>query len=307
MKRLTVVMIAVALVTVATPVLAQDGDPLALAAGGVLLPFFGNGAIGDVAIVEVASPRGPNLDLRMVFYDATCARASETAVPLTTNDVALLDTSGFLPNTNGLIAIRGSGGPLANPIHVRLYWINVVTRRSRVVEPITIQQYNGTRTWNPLRTGATFFAPLQTASIQSTLFLICPKTTIQAGGDPNSAFPVGPFPAIAPPFFPDYRNIGALRSRIYDTNEQFIVDSNFDCDCVIEQRVADLGGVYSNPSVAPTGTFTEVESTPLAGVGFAFTGYKAISVTDSFIDLFGRLSSNSRPDVGGVGPTPDNR
>jgi len=304
MKGFTVVMIAVALVTVAGPALAQDGDPLALAAGGVLLPFFGNGAIGDVAIVEVASPRGPNLDLRMVFYDATCARVSETAVPLTTNDVALVDTSTFLPNTNGLIAIRASGGPLANPIHVRLYWINVVTRRSRVVEPITIQQFNGTRTWNPLRTGATFFAPLLTASVQATLYLICPKTTIQ--GDPNSAFPAGPFPAIAPPFFPDYRNIGALRSRIYDTNEQFIVDSQLDCDCVIEHRVADLGGVYSNPSVAPGGTFTEIESAPI-GDGFAFTGYKAISVTDSFIDLFGRLSSNSRPDAGGVGPTPDNR
>jgi hypothetical protein len=297
MSKLTIAMLALCLVA-APPALAQDADPLALAAAGVLLPFVNTN--GDLSVVEASAPVG-SAALGMEFYDATCVHFTGTGLSLTRNDLALFPTGGTAPNKKGLIAGTISG---SNPIHTRVYWFNVAAGRSRILEPVTVRQFNGTATWNPLRTGAAFFAPLESAFLHTTLYLICPKTAIQ--GAPGSAFPAPPFPAITPPFLDDYP-IGSMRGRIYDVDEHLLADVVFECDCLLEKRLVDLHSVYSDPTQAPAGTYTEIESTPIDGVGFAFTGYKALTATGLPFDLFGRLSNHSRADTGSSGPTPGGR
>jgi hypothetical protein len=59
-----------------------------------------------------------------------------------------------------------------------MYLFSTVDGRSRVLEPIilnTAEFPSIAHWWSPLRTGADFFAPLQTAAVQTDLFLICPK------------------------------------------------------------------------------------------------------------------------------------
>jgi YVTN family beta-propeller protein len=297
-----------------------EADPLSPAVGGALLPFFGNGAAGDVSILEVSSPVGPNPGLQATFFDASCTKISgSVGLPLATNDVAIFPISAVAPNTNGLVALAGTNPavvnlpiPLNNPIHSRVYWFNAFTGRARVLEPITLRQLSGTATWNPLRTGATFFAPAVSGMFQAVLYLICPKYTIQSTSPAvlDQAFPPADgFSVISPPFQTGYP-IGSIRGRIYDLGGGFIQDIVTDCDCNQTRPLSTLSTGYTNfglgPHNASNGTFTELESAGGAA-DFAFTGYKALSVPGSFIDLFGRLSGNSRTDVGGAGASAGNR
>lgn len=305
MGRSMVATIAVYLMVVAAPVMAQQADPLGLAAGGVVLPFFNSNLTGDTSYLEIASPQGPSPGMQAVFFFASCARINAvTDLSLIENQTALLP---IIPNANGLVTIAslnadGFPAPLAAPIHTRVYWINAASGRGHILEPITVQQPGGgSATWNPLRTGATFFAPSEPpgGAIHTVLYLICPKTSIQ--GAAGSALPAGTFPAISPPFLADY--IGGLRARIYDANGQFLTNISLTCDCLVEQRVAALHSVYGNSNHG--GTYTELESTPQAS--FAFTGYRAINIDGSPFSLFGRLSNNSRLDAGGSTSSPNNR
>lgn len=303
MGKLMVATIA-CLMAVATPVLAQQADPLGLAAGGVLLPFFNSSLTGDTSYLEIASPQGPNPGMQVAFFFASCARVGAvTNLSLIENETAVLP---IIPDANGLVTIAslaadGFPAPLASPLHTRVYWISAASGRARILEPITVQQAGGSATWNPLRTGATFFALPEppSASIHTLLYLICPKTTIQ--GAAGSAFPVGTFPAISPPFRAEYT--GGLQARIYDAHGQFLTNISLTCDCLVEQRVAALHAVYGNSNHG--GTYTEIESTPQAN--FAFTGYRAINIDGSPISLFGRLSNNSRLDAGGPSSSAGNR
>src|ERR1700687_4335979 len=107
------------------------GDPLTLAASGVLIPYVTAG--GTVALLEVASPVSNNPDLHMQFFDANCNIVGPSVgMPLTTNDIAFqpvgVAQGGTVPNgTNGLVAISAVGPdgftnrPLENPIHSRMY------------------------------------------------------------------------------------------------------------------------------------------------------------------------------------------
>jgi hypothetical protein len=219
-KLIAVAMLVGGLLAVAGPATAQlnpggVADPLTLAASGVLMPFFG--APGDVALLEVSSPVGDNLNAHMFFFDAHCNRVEQSHfLPVTKNGIAflqvvgdgsgfgnpnggVLDASGFFgggsdptATSGGLITIAASNDsftltPLAQPIHSRLFLFNGTNGRSKIVEPIILDaaEYPGDpHTWSPLRTAATFFSPQEGfvfpngGVLRNSLWLICPKTTI---------------------------------------------------------------------------------------------------------------------------------
>ena len=156
---------------------------------------------------------GGNANLRLVFFNAAGVRGGSVNLPETSNDIGFVDVGSVVPaGQNGVVAIAGVAGdgatpvPLTSPIHTRVYLFGAADGRSRVLEPIildTAESPDGSNTWSPLRTGATFFAPLQTASVNTALTLICPIATIQdaTGAVVQQAFPTAQgFPAIAPAF-----------------------------------------------------------------------------------------------------------
>jgi hypothetical protein len=313
------------------------GDPLTLAASGVLIPYITGTTGGTVALIELSSPIGPNSNAHMLFYDANCARVGNSVgLPLTENDIAFQDVTKVLPlGTSGLVAIAGvetSGftlKPLTNPIHSRVYLFDASNSRSRVFEPIVIDTgefgvpSNNSHLWSPLRTAATFYAPLETATIQTQLTLVCPRSTIQGDltvaaipDDPNTpgdeskpgksqaAFGGGiatdnfsntGFPMISPPF---RKAVAAtdMRARIYDTGEVFKRDVNFTCDCLTaDLSVTILSSFYADAPEASLGTYTEVETTPKTPEVGSFTGYRAVFAVGSPLNNFsGRLSNGNR-------------
>ena len=319
MRKLIVGLMVGGLLAMAAPAIAQVADPLTLAASGVLMPFFGGS--GNISLLEVASPVCGNPGLHMFFFDTACNRVGDSVgLPETTNDVAILNTSLVVPGVSGLIAIAQADPsgfelrPLDNPIHSRVYWLNAVTGRNRVLEPITLDTagFAGAVTWNPLRTAATFFAPLEGGAVTTTVYFICPRSTIQTQGflltfvPPFGVF--GGFPPIVPPF-PALGATETLRARIYNTDEVFLRDVTTPCDCLVTKNVLTISNVYNNAVEAPDGTYTEIESdpgpVPPGSLDFAFTGYKSIQALGTPIDLFGRLSNGNRAVIQGA-PLPAN-
>jgi hypothetical protein len=308
--------------TMAAPAMAAQvaqaqgglGDPLTLAASGVLIPFLQGS--GDVSLLEVASPVGSNAGAHMFFYDQSCARVGDSVgLPATTNDIAFLQipTVGLPATvTGGLITIGqvdASGfalTPLASPIHTRVYVFNVNSGRSRVIEPIILDtaEFPGDpHTWSPLRTGATFFAPQETAAVQTRVFFSCPLDTIQTAT--GGAFPGTLFPVIVP-HFPHIAATDALRVRIYDTNEVLWRDTRTACNCIQEESIAAISNFYADP-LANLGTFSEVESNPVASNATenvtenVFTGYVATATVGSAVNNFvHRMSNGSRSSLQGT-------
>jgi len=325
-KLIAVGLLVGGLLAMAGPAMAQQGglgDPLTLAASGVLMPFFGDP--GDVALLEVASPVGDNSGVHMFFFDANCNRVGDSVfLPLTVNDIAflqvvgsvdapgVLDTFGFFsgvsPTDGGLITIANSDDgftldPLKNPIHSRMYLFNPSTGRSRIVEPIILDtfEYSGDpHTWSPLRTAATFFAPQENAPISTRLWLICPRDTIQDTG----YFTTSLFPGITPQFFDHFGSSDDLRAVVFDTDEHPLRDVHTPCDCVRSVGTIDPGisTIYSDP-LAKDGTFTKITTNPASpSHEFPFTGYRSVS-TGPVNDFFGRLSNGSYLTIDGRNPT----
>jgi hypothetical protein len=298
----------------AAPAMAQQGgvaDPLTLAASGVLIPFL-SGA-GDVSLLEVASPVGANAGAHMFFFDQDCKRTGDSVgLPATANDIAFLQipSVGLNPAvTAGLITIASvdpSGFllvPLLNPIHTRVYVFNTGSGRSRVIDPIILDaaEFPGDpHTWSPLRSGATFFAPQETAQVSTRVFFCCPLSTIQSAE--GGAFPATLFPAIDP-HFPDTADPEALQARIYDTNEVLWRDVRTPCGCVREESIIAISSFYADP-LANLGTYTEIESNPLPpseDSPVSFTGYVATATVGSAVNNFvHRMSNGSRASLQGT-------
>jgi hypothetical protein len=296
------------------------GDPLTLAASGVLIPYLTSG--GTVALLEVASPVSNNPNLHMQFFDANCNQVGPSVgMPLTTNDIAFqvvgASQGGTVPDgTNGLVAISAVGQdgfsniPLEAPIHSRMYTFNASDGTSRVLEPIVLDtaEFAGLfNTWSPMRTAATFFSPLQTASVHTHLILICPKNTIQGAtgayfGSGDGDFSTTGFPVIKPPF-PGGTGTHGLRVRIYDTNEVFKRNTFTFCNCLSQKFLEDgssIDPIYGNASEVPFGTYTELEEDPTIATTSTFTGYRSIFTVGSALNnFFGRLSNGSRSSIQG--------
>jgi hypothetical protein len=294
---------------VAQPLSPGVGDPLTLAAYGVLIPYITDG--GSVALVEIASPVQGNPSLQLTFFDAACVRGSSVGLSESRNDISFVDVGSVVPaGQNGVVAIGGGSvggfslGPLTSPIHARVYVFNPADGKSRVLEPIildTAESPNGSNTWSPLRSAATFFAPLQTATVNTDLTLICPISTIQdaSGTGVEQAFPTAAgFPPILPAF-PAASTARNLRVVVYDTDEKLLVDGAITCACLTELSVTDITSIYGDPRTASKGTYTEILVNP--GKLNAFTGYRAVFTVGSPLNsFFGRLSNGSRPSIEGT-------
>jgi hypothetical protein len=322
---------------------------MSLAASGVLIPFkiappgVSTGPQGIVAVVEVASPVIPNLDLHMVFFNATCVRVGSASLPETTNDIGFVNIGSILasgvppvvPTINGLVAIAGTGSgnelkPLSGPIHSRVYEFASLDGRSTIFEPIIIDSHEWSTDqskWSPLRTGMTFYAPLETASVKTVLTLICPRADIQNATTTNlGVFPIGigippvlvsgeSFPEINVPF-PTVAT--GVSGRIYDTNETPLRDVTLTCDCYTEISVVVINSIYGltpDPDTgtlgAINGTYTELEVTSPQSSGKnagVMTGWRSVSTAGSGLNnFFGPTSNGSRnalkTPIGGAFPT----
>lgn len=320
-------------------------------ASGIAVVNSATGAItgtvlnsGSLAILELSSPVGSNAPpeesifgakpFHMFFFDQACVRQGPSVgVPLTTNDSELVNLNliGNIPAA-GLIAAAGvdtSGGvadilsPLTNPIHARVYWINSVDGvLSRVLEPISIQNPEAlslNATWNPLRTGATFLAPLEGSGVSTTLYLSCPTRNIIPGVFPEAddaggcALGAGNcFPKLRPrPVVNDSSTL--LFLRIYDDEENFKRNVDIRCRCWGAHPIAQIDPIYSNadPVIgAPHGTYTEIEGEPVCSNdgdlpdNCSFTGYRSIRWGAGAVgnDVFGRLSNASFLSLRGLPP-----
>ena len=50
-----------------------------------------------------------------------------------------------------------------------------------------------------------------------------------------------------------------LRARVFDDEENFLVDVRFTCNCLSVTPVTSISRIYANALRAPNGTYTEVE------------------------------------------------
>jgi len=271
MKKLWVGLIAGFLAT-ASPAAAQipgSQDPLSLITSGMVLPYFGGGAAAS--FLEVYAPVSGGV-VHMFFFDQSCVRQGDSAqVELTTNDVEILQVDNITSARSGLITAAGVDGtgfnltPVGFPpgVHARVLWVTTAGG-VRVLEPIALSTVDndrsgGTGTWNPLRTGATFFAPLEGGGLSTTVYFVCPNTNIQQvtpsnGGafNPDRGFPV---------INPEFRIAGQttpLRVRVYDDEEFFLRDVVTNCNCLTTRPVTEISTVYADAASAPAGTYSEV-------------------------------------------------
>ena len=218
-------------------------------------------------------------EVHMFLFDSACVRGGPSInVPLTANDVALLrvDNFGGPSPTSGLIT---AGRPdasgftllpwiplLARPIAARTLWANSNGNFVRVIDPIALSTPSeilsptNDRWWNPMRTAAAFFAPLETGGLHTTIYFVCPNTNIQRHLPTNGGAlsPANGFPVI----IPTLQVAGSttpLRVRVYDDEESLLRDVTSSCNCLTIKPVTDLDLVYASAVDAPNGTYTEVE------------------------------------------------
>jgi hypothetical protein len=304
MRKLIVGLMLGALLGAVTPAIAQQADPLGLISSGAVLPFIGGGTIfpGSMSFLEIASPVDNN-EMHAFFFDAACNKGSlSLPLSLTTNGLTVTRIDNFDPKVpDGLIAIAHSASgiapldPLQNPIHARVLFTSPGSNIGRVLEPIAITNVDTEDlfSWNPLRSGATFHAPLEGGGTSTTLLLVCPGSNV-TGAFPSSSFPAAPSVA------------SSLDGLVFDTDENLLINIHIACKCLTLTKVTDIAAVYGDASQAPKGTYTELYGSPSGSSVLrpSFTGYRSIRVTPTTpsFDLFGRLSNASacalNPDIG---------
>ena len=151
MRTLMVGLLAVGLLVVSPPAMAQQMDPLGLIASGAVIPFLGSGtgpiSPGSQSFLEVYSPVDNNSGLHMFVFNATCVKGpTSIALPLTVNDIELFDISNSDPGKNpndGLVTIAATADgfnliplPAGSPIHARVLWVNGAQDFVRALDPI---------------------------------------------------------------------------------------------------------------------------------------------------------------------------
>jgi hypothetical protein len=285
----------VGLLAVTPPAMAQfdaihaagSQDPVGLMATGAVIPFLGEGlAAGGMSFLELLAPVG-GAPVHMFLFDASCVRGGPSInVELTANDAALIrvDNIGGGAPTSGLITAArpdASGftllpwiSDIGEFVAARTLWANATGNFVRVIDPIalaTIDEFipslilaNGidvldnTGGWSPMRTSAAFFAPLESGSLHTTIYFVCPNTNIQGTGAVGAFRSTNGFNII----FPRLQTAGAttpLRVRVYDDDELLLRDVTSSCNCLTIKPVTALDPVYASAAIAPNGTYTEVE------------------------------------------------
>jgi len=295
MRKLMVgLTMVVGLLAVTPPAMAQGSiaapgslDPVGLITSGAVLPFLGQGSTGTaLSFLELYAPVNAT-NVHMFLFDSTCVRGGPSInVPLTANDVALIriDNIGSGAPTSGLVTAANSdaqgftllpwtGSDGAGPVAARTLWANSAGNFVRVIDPIALHSIDetflsltNTGGWNPMRTAAAFFAPLEAGGLHTTIYFVCPNTNIQRHLPAGGAFTeANGFPII----FPSLQVAGSttpLRIRVYDDDENFLRDVTSSCNCLTIRPVTDIDAVYASAVEAPDGTYTEVEGSTQSAV-----------------------------------------
>ncbi len=275
MRKLMVGLMVVGLLAVAAPAMAQAPgalDPLGLITSGAILPYVGSGT--NASWLEVTSPSG-SASIHMFFFDTTCTRQGDSAnLFVTENDVEFfrLDNLGNTPTSGLATAADTADGftliPQLTPLHMRVLWVNVPSNFVRVIDAISASTLDNDRLgeggfYNPLRTGAAFFAPLAGSGLETTIYFVCPNQNIvnnTASASTTRAFTVANG---FPPLIPDAQLAGAatpLRVLVYDDQEDFLRDTTSSCNCLTAHPVTDISPVYASVVEAPFGTYSEVSA-----------------------------------------------
>jgi len=292
MRKLMVgLLMLVSLLAVTPLAVAQHApgslDPVGLIASGAVIPFLGEGlATGGMSFLELYTPVG-GATVHMFLFDASCVRGGPSInVELSANDVALVrvDNIGSGAPTSGLITAADSDGtgftllPWVDPSFVaaRTLWANSNGNFVRVIDPIALANIDefippvllpdgitvleNTGGWNPMRTAAAFFAPLEAGALHTTIYFVCPNTNIQRSAPTNGGAlsPGNGFNII----FPRLQLAGSttpLRIRVYDDDEHLLRDVTSSCNCLTIRPVTAIDLVYASAVSAPDGTYTEVE------------------------------------------------
>jgi len=277
----------VAVATPVTPALAQgsfippgQADPVGLITSGAVLPFLGEGlaAGGSMSFLELYAPAS-SANVHMFLFDSACVRQGPSLdVELTPNDIALFRIDNIAGGpSRGLVtaAQQDAQGFTLLPwrgsqlVAARTLWASSANNFVRVIDPIALATANeillssvNEGGWSPLRTGAAFFAPLETGGLHTTIYFVCPNSNIQRGSvlsggggafDPRNGFPV---------IFPRFELAGSntpLRIRVYDDDEDLLRDVSSTCNCLTIRPVTEIDPVYASAAEAPDGTYTEVE------------------------------------------------
>jgi hypothetical protein len=296
-----------------------SGDTLGLIASGAIQPFWALGA--NITLIEITSPVGFNPFGHVVFFDANCTRDFSIPIDLTINDVLIFSVDDFIPAPayNGLAVIVASLNhltaiPLRNAVHVRGRWINIALDFIREVTPITLQHAETVpvQTWNPMRSAASFGAPLEDALFHTEIFLNCPSAAVVAEVPVAAGFPVSPLFAFA-----FTKSTALINGVIYDSDEFPLRDIRIPCTCQSMFPLLDLNPVYGDPSVFFPGQqqlfYTELVTYSLfqadvvtvAANPPTFQGYRSITVTSGVwpggtADDFGGLNNGSAAAYQGI-------
>src|SRR5574342_380047 len=289
--------------TMTSPAAAQapgSADPLGLASVGIVIPFFSSPE--NISKLELASPVGENTNVTLFFFKADCSRSNSFRVPLTENDIAVVDPLADAAITfDGLILIAGlepgsfDPVPFSHPIHARVRWTNA-QGFVRTLDPTTVRNAEGapSQTWNPLRTAATFVVPRQGTTRpsgprlvfqrdnESTLYLICPTAVITGE--------IIDGPPLIPP------RADQIHGFVYDADEEVLADWVLPCSCLTTVRVKDIAPIFS--SLQSLTYYTELWGTARDESLGSFTGYLATqsgpaAVGAKVSDDFARLRNGS--------------
>ena len=293
MRGLSVALMVIGLLTFAGraaggPPPGDNGiaNPLGLISAAAIQPFWGLGA--NVTMFEITSPTGNNASLHGVFFDAACTRDQSVFLPASVNDVLVVTTDTFGADYNGLLVIFN----IQNPIHVRGHWVNLAEDFIRLVDPIAVAAAESTtpvapagpgQTWNPMRSGASWVAPLEDATTHTEIYLVCPSSAI------TSALPAPTFPP-APSFaFATTPSSGKIFGVIYDSDETPLRNVKLPCECLSTIPVLSINSVYGDPAVFSSGQqpffYTKLFTYGFSGPGSipadpnTFTGYRSILVS----------------------------
>jgi hypothetical protein len=305
MRKITGVLIGITLLLIAGPASAAinngTGDPLSLISGAVIQPFWNQA--NDSTLIEVTSPVDDNglvLEgivvtgdaklplyefersfLHVVYYNATCLRIISVPHRISYKGATVFSPDidlGTLGPMAGLAVItKSSNGQIAEPIpnfraiHVRGHWYNFIDDFVHEVDPIagSSPQSPGPQTYSPLRSAASFGAPIeggQGGVFHTTIYLVCPTSTV---------FPSGPgFPLVN--FTPGPHT---LLGYLYDARERKIIDYTVFCSCLTMFDLETLP-LYGNPFQLPDGlSYTELVSyEPATGPIIDATDPEAIEV-----------------------------
>jgi hypothetical protein len=211
------------------PTDAQTGDPVGLIASAVIVPFWVGQ--GYFTVFEVTS-LGENPAMHSFFFNTQCNRVFSVPFPMTAHDAAIVDSGDLGLSFNGLMALAKSTNAitaqaLESAITLRAHRVNFLFDTISLVDAIgAAHAEDPTRTWNPLRSGASTITFPTTNLTSTRWWVVCPSAHVPV----DLAQGIPPLPPGA----------SRILFRVFDLEEEPLLDLQFTCTCLTEIQPAML-------------------------------------------------------------------